>query len=43
MDQWDSVRSTIATDIAVPTVSELGLDPELLHLKVRQGELIRAE
>ena len=41
MDQWDAVRSTIATDIAVPTVSELGLDPELLHLKVRQGELIR--
>ena len=27
--------------MSVPTVGELGLDPELLHLKVRQGELIR--
>ena len=41
VNQWDAVRSTLAVDIAVPMVSQLGLDPELLHLKVREGELTR--
>jgi selenocysteine-specific elongation factor len=39
--EWDQARSTLAADLAVPTVTELGLDSELLHLLLRRGELIR--
>jgi selenocysteine-specific elongation factor len=38
---WDQARSTLAADLAVPTVTELGLNSELLHLKLRSGELTR--
>ena len=33
--------SELAAALAVPTVAELGLDSELLHLQLRRGELVR--
>ncbi|MGA7228948.1 MAG: selenocysteine-specific translation elongation factor [Acidimicrobiia bacterium] len=38
---WDGARSRLADSLSVPTVSELGLDQELVHLLGRTGELVR--
>ncbi len=38
---WDRAREGLEEDLAVPSVEQLGLDPELLHLKIRTGELVR--
>ncbi len=39
--EWTAVQSVLETNLAVPTVQELDLDSELLHLKIRNGELVR--
>lgn len=39
--EWQRARARLEESLAVPTVDELGLDPELLHLRIRTGELIR--
>ncbi|MGC2241460.1 MAG: selenocysteine-specific translation elongation factor [Acidimicrobiia bacterium] len=38
---WDEARRRLADSLSVPTVSELGLDQELVHLLGRTGELVR--
>jgi selenocysteine-specific elongation factor len=38
---WEKAVEMLQAGLAVPDESELGLDPELLHLKVRTGELVR--
>jgi selenocysteine-specific elongation factor len=38
---WQRARDRLAESLAVPDDSDLGLDPEIVHLKVRNGELIR--
>jgi selenocysteine-specific elongation factor len=38
---WVSARERLAADLAVPHEDELGLDPEVIHLKLRDGELVR--
>lgn len=39
--QWERVRKRLSESLAVPTVDELRIDPELLHLKIRNGEAVR--
>ncbi len=39
--EWETARTRLAEGLDVPTLTELGIDPELAHLKARQGELIR--
>ncbi|HJS71480.1 MAG TPA: selenocysteine-specific translation elongation factor [Acidimicrobiia bacterium] len=38
---WQRAVDRLEKGLAVPSDSDLGLDPELLHLKIRNGELIR--
>jgi selenocysteine-specific elongation factor len=38
---WQRAVERLGQGLAVPNDSDLGLDPELLHLKIRNGELIR--
>jgi selenocysteine-specific elongation factor len=38
---WVRARERLAADLAVPHEDELGLDPEVIHLKLRAGELVR--
>ncbi|MBW3666516.1 MAG: selenocysteine-specific translation elongation factor [Actinobacteria bacterium] len=38
---WERAREELGRGLAVPTIAELGLDPEVLHLLVRTGELVR--
>lgn len=38
---WSQARDSLAAGLVVPTVDELGLDRELLHLKIRTGDLVR--
>lgn len=38
---WQKARERLAESLAVPTQEELGLDEEVIHLKLREGELIR--
>ena len=38
---WDGVRQALTQGLDVPSVSELSLDPELLHVLIRQGDLVR--
>lgn len=40
-DAWRNAQQTLRAGLAVPGEDELGLDPELIHLKLRLGELIR--
>jgi selenocysteine-specific elongation factor len=40
-DTIEALRVRIASDLATPTVPELDLDPELLHLVIRRGDLVR--
>jgi len=37
---WQETKKALSTSMGVPSVGDLGLDPELLHLKVRTGDLI---
>ena len=39
--EWERARRELARGLAIPTVDELDLDPELLHLLVRNEELTR--
>jgi selenocysteine-specific elongation factor len=39
--EWERARAELEVALAVPTVAELGLDSELLHLQLRRGELVR--
>jgi selenocysteine-specific elongation factor len=39
--EWERARAELGVALAVPTVVELGLDSELLHLQLRRGELVR--
>lgn len=38
---WSMARQALESGLDVPTVGELGLTTELLHLLVREGELVR--
>jgi selenocysteine-specific elongation factor len=38
---WDDVRSKLSADLAVPTVGELEIEPELLHLLIRREDLVQ--
>jgi selenocysteine-specific elongation factor len=38
---WEQAKRRLETGLAVPTVEELGIDPELLHLQIRLGDLVR--
>lgn len=38
---WTEARGRIGQSLAVPTVDQLDIDPELLHLKVRTGDAVR--
>ena len=41
MAAWENARDRLATDLAVPHEDDLGLDPEVIHLMLRDGELVR--
>lgn len=38
---WDEVRSKLSAGLAVPTVGELEIETELLHLLIRRDDLVR--
>lgn len=38
---WQQAREALEQSLAVPSADELGLEPDLLSLKVRTGELVR--
>ena len=38
---WDEARSKLSAGLTVPTVGELEIETELLHLLIRRGDLIR--
>jgi selenocysteine-specific elongation factor len=38
---WESARRRLEESLAVPDDTDLGVDKEIIHLKVRTGELIR--
>lgn len=38
---WEQARESLMSDLAVPDETDLGLDPEIIHLKLRSGELVR--
>ena len=40
-EEWRRARDRLAESLAVPDETRLGLDPEIIHLKVRSGELVR--
>lgn len=40
-EAWRRARDRLAGSLAVPARHDLGLDEEVLHLKLREGELIR--
>lgn len=40
---WDAARATLATDLAVPRASELGLSTEVRHVLIRRGDLVRVD
>lgn len=40
-EAWERARARLSADLAVPDESELGLDQEMIHLKLRTGELVR--
>ena len=41
VEAWERAMEQLRSGLAVPDESELGLDPELIHLKVRTEELVR--
>jgi selenocysteine-specific elongation factor len=38
---WREARDRLAESLAVPDETDLRLDPEIVHLKLRRGELVR--
>lgn len=38
---WRQARDRLAESLAVPDETDLGLDSEIVHLKLRQGDLVR--
>jgi selenocysteine-specific elongation factor len=38
---WERARSVLETGLTVPLIEQLEINPELLHLKIRSGELIK--
>jgi selenocysteine-specific elongation factor len=38
---WQEARRRLEDSLAVPDATDLGLDQEIIHLKVRDGELVR--
>ena len=40
-ERWEAAKAILEESLLVPTVGELGLDQELIHLLVRTGELVR--
>ena len=38
---WRRARERLVSSLAVPGVEELGVDPEIIHFKIRTGELVR--
>lgn len=38
---WQQARDRLAESLAVPDEADLRLDPEIVHLKLRRGELVR--
>ena len=38
---WEEARSRLSAGLAVPTVGELEVETELLHLLIRRGDLVR--
>jgi selenocysteine-specific elongation factor len=38
---WEKARERLVADLAVPQEDDLSLDPEVVHLKLRDGELVR--
>ena len=38
---WQEARDQLEESLAVPDDTKLGIDPEILHFKVRSGELVR--
>lgn len=38
---WQRARDRLEESLAVPDEGDLGLDPDIIHLKIREGELIR--
>lgn len=41
MAEWERARGVLEQSLAVPSVDDLGLDPELMHLMIRKGNLVR--
>jgi selenocysteine-specific elongation factor len=40
-ERWEAAEIRLRADLAVPNADDLGLGPELLHLLVRMGKLVR--
>jgi selenocysteine-specific elongation factor len=38
---WQQARRRLEDSLAVPDATDLGLDQEIIHLKIRDGELVR--
>ncbi len=38
---WERARASLDDGLDVPAISELGIDPELLHYLIRSGDLVR--
>jgi len=38
---WERARERLSQGLAVPDDTDLGVDPEILHLKLRSGDLVR--
>jgi selenocysteine-specific elongation factor len=39
--EWERARQEMGSSLAVPTIAELGIEPEVLHLLLRRGDLVR--
>ena len=39
--EWERIRTALEKSLATPTVAEIDVDPELLHLLIRRGDLVR--
>ena len=42
-EAWDTTRSLLAADLAVPRASNLGISDEVLHALLRRGDLVRID
>ena len=41
IEEWERIKTALEKSLATPTVTEIGVDPELLHLLIRRGDLVR--